>query len=481
MRVVTLRLRLATIATVVFGLVLAALAVASYAVLARRLDADVSERLIELSQGLHGYLRVSSEAADVAYDPRDNDQAAFVHEATRYFQVFDLGSGDLLAESDGMAPLGLQLTTEEVHALADEPALVDVQTEWGRLRLSSSVKPSATGAPYLLQVGVPLAPVEAALRRYRDLLLWSVPAALFVAGFAFWWLSVLALRPLALVAAAAARIDVTTLDLRLPVRGAGDELDHVAGAFNETLSRLDHAVGEMRQFSAALAHELRTPLAALRGQIELALRDARSSPVQRDAFGSQLEEIDRLTRLIDQILTLARAESGQIRIAMAPVDLGDLAVSIVDQLEPVAAAKSVALRVEPREGSVSPAVVEGDAGWLERLLLNLLDNAIKYTSAGGEIVVRVTREALSVRVAVQDTGAGLSPEDARHVFDRFFRADPARSSSAAGAGLGLSLVQWIARQHHGSVAVQSQLDRGTTFTVTLPSASSNAAARQTGT
>jgi signal transduction histidine kinase len=220
----------------------------------------------------------------------------------------------------------------------------------------------------------------------------------------------------------------------------------------------------MRQFSAALAHELRTPLAALRGEIELARRTPGSNPAQQDRFASQMEEIDRLTRLIDQILTLARAESGQIRLTRAPVNLSDLVASLVEQLEPIAAAKSIELRCEP-----SPAVVvDGDAGWLQRLLLNLVDNALKFTRENGRVVVRVTREGAAARIDVQDTGVGLSPADARQAFERFFRADPARSSATAGAGLGLSLVQWIAAQHRGTVTVQSRLAEGSTFTVTLP-------------
>ena len=179
-----------------------------------------------------------------------------------------------------------------------------------------------------------------------------------------------------------------TLERRLPVRGVGDELDQVVDAFNGTLGRLEHAVGEMRQFSAALAHELRTPLAALRGEIELASRTPGASPAQRDRFASQMEEIDRLTRLIDHILTLARAESGQIRLTRAPVNLSELAASLVEQLEPIAAAKSIELRCEPSEA----VVVDGDAGWLQRLLLNLVDNALKFTREHGRVVVRVTRE-----------------------------------------------------------------------------------------
>ena len=460
----TLRARLATIAAIVFGLLLAGLSLTSYQVLARRLDADATERLMELTDGLHGYLRFGPDAASIVYDAGDNDQAVFVHEATRYYQVYDVATGRLVASSSTIAPLGLQLTLGEIQAFRARPDPFDITTEYGRLRLSNSVRTLRDGQTYLLQVGISLEPMDAALKRYRDLLWWRVPVAVLLGALAAWWLSGFALRPLSRLAASARQVDVNALDRRLPVRGAGDELDGVAVAFNETLDRLEHAVVEMRQFSSALAHELRTPLAALRGEIELALREPGISPARQDAYGSQIEEIDHLTRLIDQILTLARAEAGQIRLTVAPVDLGQLAASLVDQLQPLAEARSIDLSCDP----VDAVIVQGDPAWLKRLLLNLLDNALKYTPAGGRVSVRVSRLGDRARIDVQDTGAGLSPADLPRVFERFFRADPARSSSLPGAGLGLNLVQWIVAQHRGQVTVQSRLGQGSTFSVTLP-------------
>ena len=460
----TLRARLAAISAIVFGLLLAAFSLVSYQVLARRLDADLTDRLTELTDGLRGYLRFAGDTTTVAFDASDNDEAAFVHEATRYYRVYEADTGRLLTESSGVTPLAMHFSPGDVRAFRAEPRRFDVATPYGRLRFSNSVATAPDGRAYLLQVGVSLAAMDAALTRYRGLLLWRGPAALLIAIAASWWLSGFALRPLSRVAAAAREINVATLARRLPGRGAGDELDQVVDAFNDTLMRLDQAVAEMRQFSAALAHELRTPLAALRGEIELASRAPGASRAQQDGRASQMEEIDRLTRLIDHILTLARAESGQIRLTKTAVNLADLTASIVEQFEPVAAAKSIELQWHPSDA----LVVNGDAGWLKRLLLNLLDNAVKYTTPHGRVVVRVAREGDDARIEVQDTGVGLSPADATHVFDRFFRADPARSSSVEGAGLGLSLVHWIAAQHGGTVTVQSRLGEGSTFTVTLP-------------
>jgi len=458
-----LRARLAVSATVVFAVLIGALAAASYTVLARQLDADASARLAELTEGLHGYLRFHGDAPSVEFDASDADQVSFVQEATRYYQIYEASSGRLLFQSSAMVPLGLRFTPGQVRAYMASLRPFDVTTDYGRLRVSNSLAPGSGVTTYLLQVGVTLAPNDAALRRYRDLLLLGVPACLILAGVGSWWLSAFALAPLIRLAGAAREIDVRTLERRLPTRGVDDELEDVARAFNGVLERLDHAVGEMRQFSAALAHELRTPLAALRGEIELALGRLGTSDANRDHLASQIEEIDRLKRLIEQILTLARAEAGQIPLTFAPLDAGELAESLVDQLEPVAQARGIALTCE----RVAGAIVRADGEWLRRLLINLLDNALKFTNEGGRVWVRVAPVDDRVTIAVSDTGVGIAPADRPHVFERFFRADPSRTSSTEGTGLGLSLVQWIVERHGGSIAVESALGVGTTFTVSL--------------
>jgi len=266
------------------------------------------------------------------------------------------------------------------------------------------------------------------------------------------------------VAMTAKAIDIRTLGKRLPTRGARDELDDVANAFNDTLARLENSVAEMRQFSTALAHELRTPLTALRGEIELTRLRGGHAEADDRAFVSQIEEIDRLRRLIEQILTLSRAESGQIPLAFTPLDLSELARSLVEQLEPVAQANALTLRCD----AVHDVIVDGDAGWLRRLIINLIDNALKFTPPGGSVIVRVSHDSSHARLDVEDTGIGLTAADARRVFERFFRADPSRSSTIEGAGIGLSLVRWIAERHHGSVTVASRPGEGSTFTVELP-------------
>jgi heavy metal sensor kinase len=462
----TLRARLTLFYTAVLALLVTALGVTYYRVLAHQLDADATADLGEITSGLHGYLHVEDGQPVLAYDRSDPDQLAFVEAASRYYQIYDAADGRLVAQSAAMQPLGLRYMPPEIAAFRDRPRTIEVVTDRGRLRLSNSLIVPGDGTTYLLQVGVSLEPVDAALDRFLRLLLWSGPASLLLALVIGRVMAARSLAPLADLARRMRAITVADLSRRLPVRGAHDELDAVADAFNDTLARLEHAIGEMKQFSAAIAHELRTPLAALRGETELALMRVASPGDYQRTLESQLEEFDRLTRLITQLLTLARAEAGEIPLAGQPVDLAELAASVVEQLEPVAQARDIDLSCEAPE----PAVVLGDRGWLERLMLNLIDNAIKFTPAGGRIDVHVRAEGWEAWLDVRDTGGGIAAEALPRIFDRFYREDPARSSSAEGAGLGLSLVKWIADRHHASIDVTSAPGAGTTVTVRLPRA-----------
>ena len=464
----TLRTRLTLLCTATFALLLAVLSVASYRVLARQLDLDETARLTELTTGLHGYLRFESGTPTIVFDDSDADQAAFVHDAARYYQVYDASDGRLLAQAEGLEPLGLHFTPGEVQAFLDMPGTFDIQTAYGRFRFTNSPIFPASGKAYLLQVGVPLQPMDNALDRYVNLLLWLVLPSLVVVLLAVWWIARVVLSPLSRLAADASSIGIGTLNRRLAIRGTGDQLDEVASAFNETLARLESAVAEMRQFSSALAHELRTPLAALRGEIETGLLRSSSEIEYRQRLTSQIEEIDKLTRLISQLLTLARAESGEIRLAHHTVDLAALATAVTEQLELVAEDHDLDLQCIVSQ----PVTVTGDRGWLERLLLNLLDNAMKFTRKGGKVSVSVSRDGDSARVDVRDTGIGMPPDAIPHVFERFYRVDPARSPAADGAGLGLSLVKWIIDRHQGRIAVDSHLGTGSTFTIWLPVAPS---------
>ncbi len=466
MKPLPLRTSLALAYTGILSLVLTALGLVYHSTLVRQLDATMTDGLQEKARGLHGYLQFTNGTPVLVYDETDPEEVAFINDATRYFQVYNGNTGALLMQSPGIESLGLRYTPGEAVELRRAPELLDIHTDRGRLRLSTGViSPTPTEA-YVVQVGELLDRVDAMLAGFDRLLLWRIIAGLVFAGVAGRWLAGRSLSPLSRLAEATRSIGIANLHDRLSVRGTNDELDQVANAFNQALARVEHSVGEMRQFSAALAHELRTPLAILRGEAELALMQTLSA-AERERLESQIDEYDRLTRLINQILTLARAESGELPTARQVVDLSALGSAVVDQIEPVAAARGITLTCEIRPD----VTVEGDSGWLQRLLLILLDNAIKFTPDGGRVSVALSSADRLARLSIADSGIGIAPEAIPRLFERFYRADSSRSRQKDGAGLGLALAKWIAERHEATIDVTSTPGAGSTFTVSLPARS----------
>ncbi|MEP6783533.1 MAG: ATP-binding protein [Acidobacteriota bacterium] len=461
MRALSLRPTLALISAAVLSVTLAAVGVASHTALSRQLDASVTTDLEEKARGLHGYLRFDTGVPIVAYDHEDAEAAAFVVDATRYYQVYG-ADGQLLAQSPGMESLGLRYTPDEVAAFRATPGMQDVQTDRGRIRITTTVITPSPGRHYVVQVGEMLARFDATLSDFDRMLLLRTLIGITLAVIMGPVLAGWALAPLVRLARHAQSISIDQLQARLPLRGTDDELDRVAAAFNQALERLERSIGEMRQFTAALAHELRTPLAVLRGQAEIALTAATLSPAQtRERIASQIDEYDRLTRLINQILTLARAESGEIAMAASRIDLSAIATAVGDQVEALADAKGIHLSME-----IAPAVfVRGDAGWIERLLLILLDNAIKFTSAGGDVAISLRTVDDRVVLAVRDSGVGISAAALPHVFEAFYRGDASLSRSTEGAGIGLALAKWIVDAHGATIEAVSTPQQGSRFSV----------------
>jgi heavy metal sensor kinase len=470
MNPLTLRTKLTLFYSITVSLLLTGFALVSYRVLSVGLDNALSDELIERAAGLRGYLRFEEGKPVFIYDENDPEEALFVRTATRYFEVYEATSGSLLASSPDLQAMGVQYSTEEVQHLGQEPSsFTDLHTDQGKLRFRNEIIVGSFGDTYLFLVGASMQPMEDSVNAFLRSLAWLIPSGVLLAALAAWWMAGKALEPVAALARAAREIAVSRLDRRLPVRGTDDELDHLATEFNETLARLEKAVGEMKQFTASVSHEFRTPLAVLRGEAEVALMQACSSEQYRRVLASQLEEFEKLTRMINQLLTLARAESGEVEIARETVDLSLMAQSLAEQLQPVAAAKDISLA-----WNCGPNVkVLGDASWIERIILNVVDNAIKFTSSGGHVEVRVSHDTQNAVLEVRDDGSGIIPEALPHIFERFYRADPARSDSADGAGLGLSLVKWAVDQHHGSIQVNSRPGKGTRVAIQIPLANIN--------
>ncbi|HLQ76742.1 MAG TPA: heavy metal sensor histidine kinase [Terriglobia bacterium] len=455
-----LTLLFATLFTVMLG----GLYTATYYLLANELEKTLNNELMERAAGLKGYIDFEDEKPLLMYDSSDSEESLFVSTATRYYQIYDLRTGDLVQQSQELSLLGLEFSHDEISQLVGGPPMMDVQTDHGPLRLYNDHILSPSGAAYLLQVGMSLESKQVTLDRFIRLTFWLIPFGLVVAGTSGWFMARRVLKPVQSISQAARLIKLSQLSQRIPLSGNGDEFDQLATTFNETFARLEHAVGEMKQFTGSIAHELRTPLTALRGEAEIALLHGRTAEDFSRVLSSQLEEFQKLTRLIDQLLTLARAEAGEFHIERVNVSIDPLLKYLVETLAPIAAEKGVSLDLESDPG----IVVRGDKEWLERALLNLLDNAIKYTSAGGRVTVRASDDSTGVRLQIEDTGIGIPREALPRIFERFYRADPARNKTVEGVGLGLSLVKWIVEEHGGTIEATSHPGDGTRLTLHLP-------------
>jgi len=293
-----------------------------------------------------------------------------------------------------------------------------------------------------------------------------VPSALILASLLGWIMAGRALMPVRDVAQAAQRVSGSNLSLRIPTRETGDELDYLILTFNRMIDRLESSFQQMKQFSADVSHELRTPITGIRGQLEVALFTAHTTDQYREAMFNALQDIDRLSQIVRALLLLSQAESGQLILQKSRLNLSDVASDLVDQFQIPAEAAGVRLTANlPPE-----CFIEGDRVQIERLITNLLSNAMKFTSEGGEVRLRLSSSPESVQIVVEDSGRGIATEHLPHIFDRFYRVPGSGTAPGPeqGLGLGLSFVAWIVKAHHGRIDVDSTPGKGTRFTVHLP-------------
>jgi len=291
----------------------------------------------------------------------------------------------------------------------------------------------------------------------------TVPGVLAIACFGGYWLSRRALAPVDQMTAAAQEIGIANLSRRLMVPPARDELRRLAETWNSMLARLEAAVTRLTQFTADASHELRTPLALIRTTAELALRRPRSTDEYREALTRIHTEAATMTQLVEDLLALARADAQADRLPLEAVELASVLQSVKEMGQSAVAQKNLDFHAD----IAGPCLVLGHAPALRRLFWALVDNAIKYTPAQGSVHVYLRVQEGQAIVEVRDTGIGMSPEVQAHIFERFYRADPARGRDAGGHGIGLSLAREIASQHQAELSVQSAPGEGSTFRVVL--------------
>lgn len=344
------------------------------------------------------------------------------------------------------------------------PKFRDMNTDNVRLRVLSVPLEIGGRQAGTLQVGTRLDVVSATQRTLLLVLLIGTVLAISAAGLAAWISTGQALQPLGSVTDTALQITVAgDLSRRIPYKGPpDDEVGQLINAFNQTLSRLENLFNTQRRFLADVGHELRTPLTVIKGNVGL-MRKLKE--FDEESLVTIDDEVDRLTRMVGDLLLLAQAESGKINLARQLVELDTLVFDVLNQMGVLARGK-----LDLRIGSIDQVLVCGDRDRLQQVLVNLLGNAINYTPRGGEVVIGLGKVNNQAQLTISDTGPGIPAEDLPHIFERFYRAEKARTRQrdGKGYGLGLSIAYWIVRNHGGRIEVSSTVGKGTTFCVWLP-------------
>lgn len=407
----------------------------------------------------------------------------------RYVQVVDR-SNHVVAYSDALRTTHLPPSSDALLNGLRGEVTKETYTTLGEYPVRVITVPVQMGEriPYLVQVGASVEGVEAALQRASVILLILTPSVFLIALLGGWLLVGRALKPVDEMTRTALSIESKHLDTRLTPPQTDNEIGRLAGALNEMIARLDRSFRQIERFSADASHELKTPLTTIRGEAEVALMSDLSPEEQRRTLRSIIEETERLSSIVNNLLLLSRADADQVRLKHEPVALHEVAMAAYEPMASLAHRKNITLDIDAME----EVTVQGDALWLQQLITNLLHNAINYTPEGGTVLLSLTLEdaketrAAAVKsgdkakgqgdlslsqiavLSVRDTGPGIPAEHIPHLFDRFYRVDSGRSRDQGGSGLGLNIAHWIAESHQGQILVVSEVGKGATFTVRLP-------------
>lgn len=471
-----MRRRLTLWYTALVAIALVAFAVLSYGLLARALGRSTDESLEGAVAALSAAVTSESHEPDtVGFSPN-----AIVTEAAREFRISDVtlfvldDSNTLVATVDNGVPRDV-LGDANVRGLLSRareksPAFATPAGN-SQLRLVA-VRSTVLASNYVIVAGRSTAEDSQTLATVRDSYYVTVPLVVILAALGGALLARRSLRPVAAMGDRAEKIRATTLHERLPVPNADDELGGLAKTFNDLLARLESSFEQQRRFMADASHELRTPVAVVRGESEVALSQPDRPPSEyRESLEIVHDEGKRLTRIVDELFLLARADAGQVPLQLSSFTLDELAADSVHSVRSLATGRDVT--VELSTNGVMP--IRGDEAMLGRMLRNLLDNAIKHAPAGSTVWLRLSSNADEYVLEVEDRGAGIPEAAQPHVFERFYRVDSARSrgngstgNGSSGAGLGLAIARWVAEAHGGRLVLQRSSGDGTVFEVRLP-------------
>lgn len=465
-------MRLSLWYVLIFALAQCVFGVGMYVVLRHHLRGIVNDSLREEMQDLRSVLQGQKPNLSAAQLREEVTEAYSQDHAGEYLQIFT-AEGETIYLSEFLANHPLRPVSEGApRAQKEEVRYEDRTMEAKRFRfLNSSI--DAHGRTFLVQLGTPTGEIYETLDAFRRYLLWLAPLVLLIAALGGNWLSHRALTPVDALTRTARTINVGSLGRRLDTPDTGDELQRLSETLNEMLARIESSVQRITEFTADASHELRTPVALIRAEAEVALGRERTEPEYRSALQHVLNESERMTRMLEQLLSLVRADSGSETIQRADLDVAVLAREAVDTWQKIAASHGLRL-----SGAIpaAPVFVAGDGLALRRVLDILLDNSVKYSAAPGEITLTVDSAPGRVLLRVRDNGPGLPLNEQDKIFERFYRVDKARSREMGGAGLGLSIARVIVLQHGGTITVESAPGRGAEFSVALPAVAAQARA-----
>lgn len=443
-------------------------------VLSSRLDGALADYAEKTAANVATTLNQSS-----VHGGREPDRffnSAIRREWGRELQLVDARTGNIRDHTAGLADTRLPTDMDErLNASRGVPTF-KTRTNLGEFPVRVVTYPVhvAREVPYLVQAAESLGGVEEALGRASSILLVLTPSVLALALVGGWLLVGRSLHPVDAMTRAALAMEPGSLAHRIEATGSDDEIARLADAFNQMLERLDRSFRQIQQFSADASHELKTPLTAIRGAAEVALMGEMDPDEYRRTLRSIVDDAERMSAIVENLLLLARADANQIQIQRELIDMQGLALGVYEQLEPLAHRKGVALDL----GLLEEAMVEGDPLWLNQIAVNLVNNAIKYTPEGGNVTLALrlaattgqdkTGEIARAEFSVSDTGPGIPAIHLPRIFDRFYRVDSGRSRDAGGVGLGLNIAKWAAEAQGGRIDVESEVGVGTTFTLSLP-------------
>jgi signal transduction histidine kinase len=464
-KTINLRTRLAMRQTLIFAAAVIVFTTMAYLVIARLQYEVVDTQLEDRTAAVRALLQIRNGNVNWLHDQADPEVREKFARSHQYYQLVDRNGHVIDASHDASVEL-MPVTKTSLRAFDSHwPVWESVFGVGGNhLRVLDSFVTGGEGSGYVLRVAMSLADADGDCERILMLLLILIPLIIMIHAVSTYAAAGGALQPLRDLADAARNLTTTDLSRRLPEVRTGDELELLSASMNRLVSDVETNFKQMREFLPNVSHELRSPLAVLRAETERALRWANSEQEFREALNSQLAHMERMASTMTDLLAVALSDRDGLKLNRRPENVSELAMVAVEGMRQVAGEKKIELRTTIWDEVVGDV----DAGQLWRLLLNLLDNAIKYNKPNGHVDVSVTSLNGMIEVAVTDTGCGIPAEDVPHVFDRFYRSAEVKRSGIKGHGLGLAFAKEVAEAHGGSIEVTSTVGRGSRFRVTLP-------------